>query len=170
LKLAGRFAVDLAGGDLAHADRVLCDIVVCGAVPQGRALRRKGARVGDAIYVSGKLGRDWREYRRPEPRIELGLKLRGCATACMDLTDGLALDLHRLCLASGVAASLNRVPLRRGFTIEHGEDYELLWTIPPRRIPPSGAIRIGEITDGPAGRVLLNGEPVLIRGYDHFRQ
>ena len=92
----------------------------------------------------------------------------------MDLTDGLSLDLHRLCLASKVAASLNRVPTRRGFTVEQalngGEDYELLWTMPPRGTPPAGAIRIGEITAGPPGLVLLNGEPVPIRGYDHFQQ
>jgi thiamine-monophosphate kinase len=174
LKLASRFAVDLAGGDLSHAEHVLCDIVVCGAVPQGRALRREGARVGDLIYVSRRLGRDWREYRRPEPRIELGQKLRGRATACMDLSDGLSLDLHRLCTASGVSAALDRVPARRGYTVEEalnaGEDYELLWTMPPRRTPPSGAIRIGEVMEGTPGLVLLNGAPVPIAGYDHFQQ
>ncbi len=174
LKLAARFGVDLAGGDLAHADRVLCDIVVCGAVPKGRALRRQGARPGDTIYVSGKLGRDWREYRRPLPRIELGLKLRGRASACMDLTDGLSLDLHRLCLASGVAASLDHVPVRSGFTLEQalngGEDYELLWTMPPRRAAPTGAIRIGRTIEGTAGLVLLNEHPVPVCGYDHFQQ
>jgi len=174
LKLAGRFGVDLAGGDLAHADRVLCDIVVCGGVPEGCALRREGARAGDAIYVSGKLGRNWREFRRPIPRIDLGLKLRRRATACMDLTDGLSLDLHRLCIGSGIAASLDRVPVRRGFTVEQalngGEDYELLWTMPPRRTPPRGAIRIGEMQEGPPGLVFLNGTPVPARGYDHFQQ
>jgi thiamine-monophosphate kinase len=174
LKLAGRFEVDLAGGDLAHAERVLCDIVACGALPQGRALRRQGARLDDVIYVSGRLGRDWREYRRPVPRIELGLELRGRATACMDLTDGLSLDLHRLCAASGVAASLEYVPVRQGFTIEQalngGEDYELLWTMPPRRTPPPGAIRIGTISAGPPGLVQLSGVRLPVRGYDHFHQ
>jgi thiamine-monophosphate kinase len=174
LKLAGRCGVDLAGGDLAHSDHVLCDIVVCGVVPQGRALRRARARPGDAIYVSGRLGRDWHKYRRPVPRIELGLKLRGRASACMDLTDGLSLDLHRLCSASGIAASLDQVPVRRGFTVEQalngGEDYELLWTMPPGRTPPRGAIRIGEMKEGPPGLVLLNGVPVHVRGYDHFQQ
>lgn len=174
LKLAKRFRVDLAGGDLSHSDRVLCDIVVCGAAPKGRALRRDGARAGDSIFVSGRLGRNWREFRRPVPRIELGLALRGCATACMDLTDGLSLDLHRLCSASGVAAALENVPVRKGQTTEQalhgGEDYELLWTMPARRTPPRGAIRIGTITTGRPGLVLLNGEPLPVRGYDHFQR
>ena len=170
LKLAKHFRVDLAGGDLSHSDRVLCDIVVCGAVPKGRALRRDGARAGDAILVSGRLGRDWREHRRPVPRIELGLALRGRATACMDLTDGLSLDLHRLCLASGVAAALDNIPVRKDQASDQGEDYELLWTMPPRRTPPRGAIRIGTITEGRPGLVLLNGEPLPVSGYDHFQR
>src|SRR5206468_1153353 len=56
LRLAKRYGCALAGGDLARAERLTCDIVVCGAVPKGRALRRDGARPGDAIFVSGKLG------------------------------------------------------------------------------------------------------------------
>ena len=56
LRLAKRARTPLMGGDLAHAERTMCDIVVCGAVPRGTALRRDGARVGDAIYVSGALG------------------------------------------------------------------------------------------------------------------
>ena len=174
LKLAARFGVSLAGGDLSHADRVLCDIVVCGAAPRGKALRRDGARAGDAIYVSGRLGRDWRQYRRPAPRIDFGLKLRGRATACMDLSDGVSLDLHRLALASGVAASLDSIPVRRGATLEQalhgGEDYELLFTMRAGATPPRGAIRIGAIIEGQPGLVLLNGEPLPPRGYDHFRK
>ena len=56
LRLAHKARVPLAGGDLARAATIACDIVVCGAVPRGRALRRDGARAGDAIYVSGRLG------------------------------------------------------------------------------------------------------------------
>ena len=172
LRLAARFGVVLAGGDLSHSERVLCDIVVCGSVPRGTALRRDGARPGDSIYVSGRLGRDWRRYRRPVPRLDLGVRLRGRATACMDLTDGLALDLHRLCLASGVGAELARVPVRRGGTeaqaLHGGEDYELLWTMPARVPAPPGALRIGRITKGPPGSVTLNGAPLPARGYDHF--
>ncbi|HLY19898.1 MAG TPA: thiamine-phosphate kinase, partial [Bryobacteraceae bacterium] len=56
LRIAGKTGTPLAGGDLARAARTTCDIVVCGAVPRGRALRRDGARAGDAVYVSGRLG------------------------------------------------------------------------------------------------------------------
>src|SRR5207237_114647 len=94
LALAEREGAPLIGGDLAKADRVMCDIVVCGAVPRGCALRRDGARAGDSIYVSGELGgsalglatqrgRARSRHRRPEPRIALGrfLRKRAGATA-----------------------------------------------------------------------------------------
>jgi thiamine-monophosphate kinase len=172
LGLASRYNTALAGGDLSHNDRVAADIVVCGAVPRGKALRRDTARAGDAIYVSAPLGRDWSRYRRPEPRVELGLQLRGKATAAMDITDGLALDLHRLCKASNGSADLTNIPVRRGSTQEQalhgGEDYELLWTAPSRAAQPQGSIRIGTIVKGASGRIKLNGAEIRPRGYDHF--
>ena len=113
LRLAKRTGTALAGGDLARADdKIHCDVMVCGAVPRGPALRRDGARLGDSIFVSGRLGKAW--DRRIEPRLALGQSLRGTATSCIDLSDGLSLDLHRLCLASGVAAEIDRVPVLRG--------------------------------------------------------
>src|SRR5205814_881640 len=83
LRLAGRFSTALAGGDLARSSMLGCDIVVCGAAPRGQALRRDGARAGDDIYVSGRLGGSalglasgkgapWKRHLRPEPRIALG--------------------------------------------------------------------------------------------------
>jgi len=174
LALARRFECKLAGGDLSHADKLTCDIVVCGGAPRGRAVLRSGARVGDVIYVSGALGKPWRTHRRPMPRIEIGRALRGRATAAMDLSDGLSIDLHRLCEASGVAAELEHVPIVKGSTIEQalhgGEDYELLFTMPPRRRPPPKVHRIGVIAAGTGGLVRLNGRPVPPLGYDHFRR
>src|SRR5258708_38571951 len=73
LRLAVKTGTALAGGDLAHSDRVACDVMVCGAVPRGKALRRSGARPGDVLYVSGRLGKPW--DRRITPRLELGKKL-----------------------------------------------------------------------------------------------
>lgn len=172
-KLGRRFDTTLAGGDLSRSDKIVCDVTVCGAVRRGQALRRDGARVGDAIFVSGPLGRPWQKHQKPEPRIEFGRRLRGRATACMDLSDGLSLDLHRLCLASGVAAELDRVPARRGATRElalhGGEDYELLFTLPPGKAAPKGALRIGRMVEGEPGSVLLEGVPLPPGGYDHFR-
>jgi thiamine-monophosphate kinase len=191
LDLAGKTATVLAGGDLSHADRVMCDIVVCGAAPRGKALRRDGARAGNAIYVSGRLGgsalglataggKAWRKHLRPEPRLALGEYARTQlhATAAMDLSDGLSLDLHRLCLASKLSAHIERPPIFPGATLQHalhgGEDYELLFTVPARQPVPSEfegvpLTRIGTMRKGPAGAVTLNCEPLPPLGYDHFR-
>ncbi|MFB3828670.1 MAG: thiamine-phosphate kinase [Bryobacteraceae bacterium] len=188
LRYAQQVRTPLAGGDLARREPPACDVVLCGAVPPGRALRRDGARPGDAIYVSGALGgsalglatrrgKAWKRHRYPEPRLALGRFLRGRATAAMDLSDGLSLDLHRLCLASGVAARIVEPPRFPGATLEQaldgGEDYELLFTargpIPPRfrGLPLTP---IGTIERGPAGRIWLNGKPLAPGGWDHFRR
>jgi len=109
---------------------------------------------------------------RIQPRLTLGRALRGRATSCMDLSDGLSLDLRRLCLASGVAAVVDRVPIVGGATLDRalhgGEDYELLFTLPPRKSPPRGTTLIGTIVKGHAGSVQFQGQPLAPRGYDHF--
>jgi thiamine-monophosphate kinase len=188
LDLARKTDTDLAGGDLSHAAVFACDIVVCGAAPAGTALRRSGARPGQPIYVTGSLGGSalglatqkgaaWKRHLRPEPRLLLGRFLRGKASAAMDLSDGLSSDLHRLCLASGMAADIEAPPLFRGASLEQGlhggEDYELLFTAPQRVRLPSEfdgvtITRIGSIREGTAGEIRLNGEPLDIKGYDHF--
>jgi thiamine-monophosphate kinase len=151
-------------------------------------MRRSTARAGDQIYVSGELGGSalglathkgaaWKRHLKPEPRLALGRYLRTRASAAMDITDGLSLDLHRLCLASNVSAEIDAPPLFHGASLEHalqgGEDYELLFTTRPnRRIPASfGGValtRIGQIRRGHAGEIKLHGQPLTIKGYDHF--
>ncbi len=172
LRLARRTGTALAGGDLARASRIHCDVMVCGAIARGRALRRDGARPGDVLYVSGRLGKPW--DRRIEPRLELGRSLAGHATACIDLSDGLSIDLQRLCLASGVAAQVDRVPVARGATVKRalhgGEDYELLFTLPQDIRAPRGVTRIGVIRAGVPGKVEFQGKPLDALGYDHFRK
>jgi thiamine-monophosphate kinase len=173
LRLARRWNTPLAGGDLSHTNRVTCDIVVCGAVPRGKALRRDGACPGDSIYVSGSLGKPWQSHLKPKPRIDIGLRIRDMATAAMDLTDGLALDLHRLATASGLACELDRIPIVRGSTLEQalhgGEDYELLFTIPAGLRTPTGSRRIGTMVKGSPGEIRLGGRRIAVRGYDHFQ-
>jgi thiamine-monophosphate kinase len=172
MSLARRTGTALAGGHLAKADKLFCDVIVCGSVPQGKALLRTGARVGDGLYVSGRLGRSWE--RRFEPRLDLGRRLRGRATSCIDISDGLSLDLFRLCRASKVAAEVERIPIARGASLERalhgGEDYELLFTMPEGRTVPAGTSRIGTIVRGRAGAVRFQGEPLEPRGHDHFRR
>jgi|HubBroStandDraft_1064217.scaffolds.fasta_scaffold66651_2 thiamine-monophosphate kinase len=173
LRLAKRTGTALAGGDLARSvtNKTSCDVMMCGAVKRGRALRRDGARHGDAIYVSGRLGKAW--DRKIEPRLGLGQSLVGRATSCIDLSDGLSMDLYRLCKASGVAAEIDRVPVVRGATVMRalhgGEDYELLFTLPARARTPEGTSRIGTIVRGKPGSMMFEGRPLEPRGYDHFK-
>ena len=191
LRLARISRVPLAGGDLARAAQTACDIVVCGAVPRGGALRRDGARAGDAIYVSGRLGgsalglesgtgKAWLRHLRPPPRLALGVWLRERlgATAAMDLSDGLSMDLRRLALASGLEAAIEPPPrfpgASPGQALHGGEDYELLFTVRPRAQVPArfGSIpltRIGVMRRGRPGAVYLSGKPLPALGYDHFR-
>jgi thiamine-monophosphate kinase len=193
LRLCRETGTTLAGGDLARADRVICDIVVYGAVPRGQALRRDKARPGDAIYVSGELGgsslglerqtgASWRRHLSPQPRLRLGRFLREKlkVKAAMDLSDGLSMDLHRLARASGLAASLDRpLPVFPGATLDHvlhgGEDYELLFTARPSTPVPHqferiALTRIGTICNGKPGAVDFFGRPLAALGYDHFRR
>ncbi len=168
LALAAEHGVALAGGDLSRFDRVLVDVMCCGRVPHRQALLRSGAKPGDSICVTGELGIP---PRRPQPRIKAGLALRRLGvSACMDLSDGLSLDLMRLCQASNVSAELDREPpIARGATLDDalnaGEDYELLFTTSnrvPRRVAGLPVTRIGTMRSGPP-LVRLNRPPVKTR-------
>jgi thiamine-monophosphate kinase len=190
----------LAGGDLSSGETLACDVTVCGAVPRGQALRRDGARPGHEIYVSGRLGgsalglatgkgKAWQRHIRPQPRLALGRFVREklAATSAIDISDGLSLDLRRLCLASGVAAEISDPPRFRGATpdqaLHGGEEYELVFTVRAgSRVPPHfeglPLTRIGTICKGASGKassgkaspgeVRHNGRILPALGYDHF--
>lgn len=191
LGAASETQTSLAGGDLGHGETLFCDVTVCGAVPRGTALRRDGARPGDSIYVSGELGGSMlgletmkgkarKRHIHPEARLALGRfireKLR--ATAAMDISDGLSLDLRRLCLASDVSADIVAPPRFAGATLEQalhgGEEYELLFTVRegtrvPAELDGLALTRIGAIVKGSAGEVRFEGQLLPAKGYDHFR-
>jgi thiamine-monophosphate kinase len=165
--LARRHRVDLVGGDTTRGPLAIC-VQAIGELPQGTALTRAGARPGDDVWVSGRLGdaalalaarrgglrlgaRERalaaRRLERPEPRVALGVRLRGIASAAIDVSDGLLADLGHICERSRVSAviELARIPclaaLRarlslaaaRAALLAGGDDYELCFTAPPGR-------------------------------------
>ena len=186
-RAARTFHCELAGGDTTRCEQILINITVVGEIAPNLALRREGARPGDLVCVSGKLGEadrgwerlqklrgkvnknDWllRKHLYPEPRLELGewLSRNRLATAAMDVSDGLSIDLLRLCTANGVGARVEVASLPMLEDVERekavrlalhgGDDYELLFTVAPRkirRIPGSfrglPLTQIGKITRG----------------------
>jgi thiamine-monophosphate kinase len=214
LALAEQWSVPLAGGDLAQSPggadaKAGADIVVVGVVESGRALLRSGAKAGDVLYVTGTLGgasaelralaRSPRRFRKitvataehphffPEPRIDVGLALlrRKIATAAIDVSDGLSVDLEHLCEESGVRAEVDvaLLPLGSGATLEDalhgGDDYELLFTADadsrvPRSIGGVPVHRIGQMLRRQAGRpqmtLMKDGRrsELQAEGWQHF--
>ena len=169
---AMEFKVVLGGGDISTSNAgVIADIMVLGRVAAGKAILRSTAKPGDALYVTGALGvaqariASLRARRKvdiaatmPTPRIAVGQKLIGVASAMIDTSDGLSTDLSHLCEESGVGAIvyLPALPAPAGidFALHGGEDYELLFTAParakvPTRIAGVPVTRIGEITRDP---------------------
>ena len=185
LALASEYKITIAGGDLARFDRVIADVMCCGSVPRGKAILRSGAEAGDGIYVTGELGGSaagyrlrrgklWKRHLRPQPLVAEGITLRRIGvTSAMDISDGLALDLHRLCLESKVMADINDIPIAPGATFEDalygGEDYELLFTAPVKKKIQLPVIRIGTIRIGTSGEVRFQGKRIQARGFEHFQ-
>jgi thiamine-monophosphate kinase len=211
--LARSHDVALVGGDTTSGP-LTATVQVLGHVPRGQALLRSGARPGDHVFVSGTPGdaaaglaveqgrlqgaADTVTYLRkrflfPTPRMALGKCLRGYASACIDVSDGLLGDVGKLVHASGCGVELayQDIPLSeelveavgeeraRELALTGGDDYELCFTVSPEQVeklckelPPGrwGYSRIGTVRTAP-GAVVANGGNVMEfshSGYDHF--
>lgn len=163
---AAAYRCDIVGGDLSAGERLVVSVAITGSV-DGDPVLRSGARPGDALVVTGPLGAAAAAlaarpvgdaHRRPRARLAEGRAAREAgASAMMDLSDGLLLDLPRLAEASGVGVVVDDVPVAAGATLEQalggGEDYELLIAIDdPGRL--TGCLVIGRCTSDPGERRL----------------
>jgi thiamine-monophosphate kinase len=219
--LAAAHRVALVGGDTTRGPLSIC-VTVHGLVEPGCALRRDRARAGDDIWVSGTLGdaagalallglgdggaapeididADARSFLRsrldrPLPRVALGRRLAGIATACIDISDGLLADLAHIADASGVGAvvDIERLPAsaalsqafegdaRHALQATGGDDYELCFTAPADRRETIDALsaevgmaltRIGAVVAGAgvSARVAQRDWDPPRRGFEHFR-
>jgi thiamine-monophosphate kinase len=219
-QLAAPSRLALVGGDTTQGP-LSVSVTVHGFVPRDRALRRDGARVGDVVFVTGTLGDAAAALRcidrgdaradallsapagtreallkrlhRPQPRLAAGAALRGVASACIDVSDGLLADLAHICTASGVGAEIDAdaLPLSsalltlfdaqaRDFALGGGDDYELCFTVPADRVADvvadfsrleCGVTRIGRIVENPGVRAHDTAGHAVTpprRGWEHF--
>ncbi len=211
--LARSHDVSLVGGDTTSGP-LTATVQMLGHVPHGQALRRSGARPGDHVFVSGTPGdaaaglaveqgrlqaaTDGVTYLRkrflfPTPRMALGKSLRGYASACIDVSDGLLGDVGKLAHASGCGVELDyeKLPVSealveavgderaRELALTGGDDYELCFTVSPdnvaklcKELPPErwGYSLIGTVSAAPGALVSKGGNVMEFShsGYDHF--
>ena len=213
--LADAHSIELIGGDTTRGPRTIC-ITAIGTLPPGYALRRDTATEGEDLWLSGATGdaalglahasgrvaldADARRHclarlETPAPRVALGQKLRGLASAAIDVSDGLLADLGHVVAQSKVGAEVDYESLPRSAALRAcpdrvladecllagGDDYELLFTAPADRraeVEAAGAAagvavtRIGRIVGDGRGARLLDAQrqPIEVarRGYDHF--
>jgi thiamine-monophosphate kinase len=153
-ELIDHYNLQLIGGDTTRG-ALSITVHVSGFVPENKALRRSGAKVGDKIYVTGTLGDAGfalqtssanSRLNRPTPRIGAGIALRNIATSCIDISDGLAADLQHILNASQVGAiiyvddlplssTLKQLPKHNAWqlALSAGDDYELCFTVPEQQ-------------------------------------
>lgn len=207
-----QFSISLIGGDTTLGPLTIT-LTIHGQAPVGKAIRRNGANVGDVIWVSGELGAAAQavlflsdptvnsndmsvlldKLQRPLPRIDLNTILQHYATAAIDISDGLAADLHHICVASKVGASLDlaAIPVHSlvkkyqaanavNLALHGGDDYELCFTTPSNSVKQIQqdlaqlgltCYPIGVIEDSPGLRAIDHkGDMIALAtdGYRHF--
>ena len=189
-EVLARYDVPLLGGDTTSGGPPRAwGLTAIGRATHQPVPSRAGARPGDTVWVTGPLGaamagfealrdatnEDSVAFRRPLACLAEGEVLAPLVTAMMDISDGLLLDASRLADASGVTIALmsGDVPTavaehRRADALRWGDDYELLFTLPPGSEPRVSAWRIGEVRERSEASLLLDGEPPAEPfGYEH---
>ena len=210
---AQEYNITLVGGDTTRGPLTL-SVQVQGFVDSGCALLRSGANEGDFICVSGSLGDSkaglsllpigpgvqlsaaqnylLQRFYRPAPRVSTGLLIADCASACVDVSDGLLADLKHILSRSGVGAKINAddIPLSQplldvagnaalDWALNGGEDFELCFTVPANRWlelqdrlgkHPVKISKIGVISALPGIKMLSDGQwrPIDPQGFNHF--
>lgn len=210
--MAQNCGVQLVGGDTTRGPLSLT-MTVFGQVPAGKALTRSGAQPGDLVCVGGELGNAagalslvlgervapadvagplLAHYWSPQPQLELGMALRGKATAALDISDGLLADCGHIAKASAVGLLIEseKLPLStalvsflgenaaRVAALSGGDDYVLAFTLPSGHLPALLADGwpihvIGQVVAGQGVALLdANGQDITpqARGYQHFRE
>jgi thiamine-monophosphate kinase len=189
------FDVALLGGDTVSAPSGRSHgLTAIGCATHVPVPGRDGARPGDRLWITGPVGAamlgfeavrdglagvDSRAFRRPQPRLAAGIALAPQVSAMMDVSDGLLIDAQRLGAASGVTLAIESaaVPLpdsldhtRRRNALAWGDDYELLFTLPPDQAPAAPAFAIGRVLEYSDTNILLDGAvPTGRLGYHHDR-
>lgn len=166
--------VPIVGGDTTASEALVLTVTAVGR--SERVPGRAGARPGDLLVVSGPLGASGAAFRaggyvRPPIRLAVGKRLAARATAMLDISDGLAVDLAHLARRSKVrcVVELDRVPLAPGAAVADlgfGEDYELLAAL----VDPGDLAVIGRVEAGEGVELLWAGVPRSLAGFEHFRR
>jgi thiamine-monophosphate kinase len=194
----------VVGGDLASGNQIVVSVTVHGSMEGRTPVLRSGAQAGDIVAVAGTLGKsscglallqsankdlinsydDWVSYHlRPEPPIQQGVEASiAGATSMLDLSDGLSVDLMRICKASGVSIELSSKELQgfeamlelpalglgvdpKNWVLHGGEDHALVATFPKGAVLPKAFKAIGAVTEGEP-ELYLDGVPVETKGWD----
>lgn len=165
--IANQYNLALVGGDTTSGPLTVT-LTLVGEVPVGKALTRAGASPGDSVFVTGYLGdgaaglevvvnengdlinsdRLLQRFYSPQPQIQVGIKLRSVASACIDISDGLLADLGHICSASGVTAVVQAEQLPIAADVQKlsplvalewalcgGDDYQLCFTVTTEQLP-----------------------------------
>ena len=189
-EVLARYDVPLLGGDTSSGGPPRAwGLTAIGRATHRPVPSRAGAKAGDTVWVTGPLGAamagfealrdgtdgDSRAFRRPLACLAEGEALAPLVSAMMDISDGLLLDASRMAEASGVTLALASAdaPIavpedRRADALRWGEDYELLFTLPPGVEPTVSAWRIGEVRERGEAQLLLDDKPPAgPLGYEH---